>query len=36
VEFSDWKLDPPLSAASFVFARPAGASEIDIRALMGQ
>jgi len=36
VDFSDWKLNPQLSAASFVFAKPAGAAEMDFRALMGQ
>jgi hypothetical protein len=36
VDFFDWKLNPPLSAASFAFAKPAGASQLDFRALMGQ
>jgi hypothetical protein len=35
MDFFDWKLNPPLSAASFAFAKPAGASQIDFRALTG-
>jgi hypothetical protein len=36
VDFSDWKLDPQLPAERFVFAKPAGATEVDFRALMGR
>jgi len=36
VDFFDWKLDPPLSAASFAFAKPAGAVQMDFRTLIGQ
>ena len=36
VDFFDWKLNPPLSAVSFAFAKPAGAGQLDFRALMGQ
>jgi hypothetical protein len=34
-DFYDWKLNPPLPAASFAFAKPAGAGQLDFRALMG-
>jgi hypothetical protein len=36
VDFFDWKLNPPLSAKSFAFAKPPGAGQLDFRALMGQ
>jgi hypothetical protein len=36
VDFYDWKLNPPLSAASFAFVKPAGAGRFDLRTLMGQ
>ena len=36
VDFYDWKLNPALSAASFAFAKPAGAGQLDIRALLGE
>lgn len=35
-DFHDWKLNPPLSAASFSFARPAGAGRLDLRVLLGE
>jgi hypothetical protein len=35
VDFYDWKLDPPLQAGSFGFAKPPGAGQLDIRALLG-
>jgi hypothetical protein len=36
VDFVDWKLNPPLSAKSFAFAKPPGAGQLDFRTLMGQ
>ena len=36
LDFFDWKLNPPLAAGSFAFAKPAGAGQLDFRALMGQ
>lgn len=36
VDFYDWKLDPPLPPSSFAFAKPPGAGQLDIRALIGQ
>jgi hypothetical protein len=36
VDFSEWKLNPPLSAASFTFVKPAGAAELDFRTLIGR
>jgi hypothetical protein len=36
VDFFDWKLNPPLSAKSFAFAKPPGAGQLDFRTLMGQ
>ncbi|MET1085441.1 MAG: DUF2092 domain-containing protein [Burkholderiales bacterium] len=36
MEFHDWKLNPPLAASSFAFAKPAGALQVDFPALTGQ
>ncbi len=35
-DFHDWKLNPPLSAASFSFVKPAGAGRLDLRMLLGE
>ncbi|MBL8541912.1 MAG: DUF2092 domain-containing protein [Betaproteobacteria bacterium] len=35
-DFHDWKLNPQLSAASFSFAKPAGAGRLDLRTLLGE
>jgi len=36
MDFYDWKLNPALSPSSFTFARPIGATELDMRTLIGQ